>query len=198
MQAMSSHFQLIYVIFIDIVYKNIVFLAVNLIIYDWKPNKLEVGTNLVEAACLRRCLEKANIPKFGVVTRFEGFIFGLGGVGALDDCLSDVDSAGLVFAEPVERLIDQAGTWRATVYKGEIAFLNFTSLLHFSKEGGVLFAPCYQEKAAGFTVESADKGKKLIRVLVAEPVDEGKGPIGAGGVNKPSGRFIDDQERGML
>ena len=40
---------------------------------------------------------------------------------------------------------------------GKVAFLNFASLLHFSKEGGVLLAPSHYEKAAGFAVESADK-----------------------------------------
>ena len=105
---MSSHFWLIYIIFIDIVYKNIVFLAVNLIINNWKPNKLEVGTNLVEAACLRRGLDKAYLPEFGVGTHIEGFVFGLGGVSAWDNGLADIDSAGLVFAEPIERLINKA------------------------------------------------------------------------------------------
>ena len=73
--------------------------------------------------------------------------------------------------------------------------MNFSALLHFTKEGGVLFAPCHQEKAAGFSVESADEGKEFIGVLVAKPVDEGEGAVGSGGMNKPASRFIDDQKR---
>ena len=55
--------------------------------------------------------------------------------------------------------------------QGEITFMNFASLLHFTKEGGVLFAPGDEKEAAGFAVESADEGEKFIRVLVAKPVD---------------------------
>ena len=76
--------------------------------------------------------------------------------------------------------------------------MNFSALLHFTKERGVLFAPCHQEKAAGFSVESADEGKEFIGVLVAKPVDEGEGAVGSGGMNKPASRFIDDQERGVF
>ena len=82
--------------------------------------------------------------------------------------------------------------------KGEVRLINFPTLLHFSEEGGVLFAPCHQEKAAGFSVESADEGEEFIGILVAKPVDEGKGAVGTGGVNEPSGRFIDDQKRGVF
>jgi hypothetical protein len=45
--------------------------------------------------------------------------------------------------------------------------MNFPTLLHFAKEGGVVFATCYQEKAAGFSVEPADERKKFIGILVA-------------------------------
>ena len=82
--------------------------------------------------------------------------------------------------------------------QGEITFMNFASLLHFAKEGGVLFAPGDEKEAAGFAVESADEGEKFIRVLVAEPVDQGKSAIGSGGVNEPAGRFIHDDEMVML
>ena len=82
--------------------------------------------------------------------------------------------------------------------KCEVAFLNFTALLHFSEERGVLFATCHQKKSAGFAVESAHKRKELIWVLVAEPVDEGEGAVRAGGVDEPSGGFVDDQKRGVL
>ena len=82
--------------------------------------------------------------------------------------------------------------------QGEITFMNFASLLHFAKEGGVFFAPGDEEEAAGFPVEPADDGDKFIRVLVAEPVDQGKSAIGSGGVNEPAGRFIHDEEMVML
>jgi hypothetical protein len=157
-----------------------------------------MGTNLVKSAGPRGGLDEAYFSKFEVGTCFEGFELGLGGIGTWDDGLPHIDPAGLMFAKSVEGLVDQAGTWRATVYKGEIAFLNFTSLLHFSKEGGVLLAPCDQEKAAGFAVESAHEGKKLIRVLVAKPVDEGESAIGSGGVDEPTGWFVGDQKRGVF
>ena len=82
--------------------------------------------------------------------------------------------------------------------KGEVRLMDFSALLHFSKEGGVLFPPCHQEKAAGFSVEPAHERKKFIGILVAEPVDEGESAIGSGGVDEPTGRFIDDQERGVF
>jgi hypothetical protein len=71
-------------------------------------------------------------------------------------------------------------------------------LLHFSEEGGVVFATCHQEESTGFAVESAHERKKFIGILVAEPVDEGKGAIGAGGVDEPTGRFVDDEKGGMF
>ena len=76
--------------------------------------------------------------------------------------------------------------------------MNFPSLLHFAEEGGVFFSTTDKKKATGFTIESADEGKKFIGVLVAEPVDQGEGSIRTGGVNEPSGRFIDDQKRGVF
>jgi len=82
--------------------------------------------------------------------------------------------------------------------KGEVRLMNFPTLLHFAKERGVVFATCHQEESTGFAVEPAHERKKFIGILVAEPVDEGKGAIGAGGVNKPPSRFIDDQERGVF
>jgi hypothetical protein len=103
-----------------------------------------------------------------------------------------------MFSESVERLIDHAGTWGVTVNNGEVAFLNFTALLHFTEEGSVFFAPSHQEKAARFAVESANKRKKLIWVLVAKPVDERESSIGAGRVDEPTGWFVDDQEKGVF
>jgi hypothetical protein len=76
--------------------------------------------------------------------------------------------------------------------------MNFPSLLHFAKEGGVFFSTTDKKKATGFAIESADEGKKFIGVLVAEPVDQGESAVGAGGVNQPAGRFIDDQKRGVF
>ena len=46
--------------------------------------------------------------KIRVDAGFEGFVFGLGRVGAGDDGLADVDSAGLVFSEPIKRLVNLA------------------------------------------------------------------------------------------
>ena len=129
---------------------------------------------------------------------FEGFVLGLGGVGAWYDGLSHIDSAGLVFAESVEGLVDQARFRGPPMNKGEVRLMNFPTLLHFAKEGGVLFATCHQEQAARFAVESADEGKEFIGILVAEPVDERESSVGSGGVNEPSGRFIDDQKRGVF
>ena len=82
--------------------------------------------------------------------------------------------------------------------EGEVRLMNFPSLLHFAEEGGVLFAPCHQEKAGRFAVESADEGKKFIGILVVKPVDQGESAIGSGGVDEPARRFIDDQERGVF
>ena len=76
--------------------------------------------------------------------------------------------------------------------------MDFAALLHFTEKGGVLLASRNQEEAAGFAVESAYKGKKLLGIVIAEPVDESEGAVGTCGVNEPSRRFIDDQERGMF
>ena len=82
--------------------------------------------------------------------------------------------------------------------KGEVRLMNFSALLHFSEERGVLFAPCHEEKAAGFSVEPAHERKKFIGILVAEPVDEGESAIGSGGVDEPASRFIHNQKRGVF
>jgi len=131
-------------------------------------------------------------------TCFESFELGLGGVGAFDDGLPHINSAGLMFAESVEGFVDQARFWRTTMNKGEVRLMNFPTLLHFSKEGGVLFPPCHQEESTGFTVEPADERKKFIGILVAEPVDEGESTIGSGGVDEPTIWFVDDQKRGVF
>ena len=46
--------------------------------------------------------------KIRVDAGFEGFVLGLGRVGAWDDCLADVDPARLVFSEPIEGLVNVA------------------------------------------------------------------------------------------
>ena len=157
-----------------------------------------MGTDLVEAAGPRGGLNEAYFSKFEVGMCFERFVIGLGGIGTWDDGLSHIDSAGLVFAESVEGLVDQAKFRGPPMNKGEVRLMNFPTLLHFSKVGGVLFAPCHQEKATRFAVESADEGKEFIGILVAKPVDEGESSIGSGGVDEPAGRFIDDQKRGVF
>ena len=82
--------------------------------------------------------------------------------------------------------------------EGEVRLMNFPSLLHFAEDGGVFFSTTDKKKATGFTIESADEGKKFIGVLVAEPVDQRESAVGAGGVNQPAGRFIHDEERGVF
>ena len=78
--------------------------------------------------------------------------------------------------------------------KGEVGFMNLPALLHFAQKGGVLLASSDQKKAAGLAVEPTDEGEKFLGIVVAEPVDQREGAVGPGGVNKPAGRFIDDQE----
>ena len=51
--------------------------------------------------------------------------------------------------------------------EGEVGFMNFPALLHFAKEGGVLFATGHKKEAASFAVESADEGKEFLLVVVA-------------------------------
>ena len=109
MQAMAWHFRLISSIFIDIANEKFIFLSINLIIYYWKPNKFEMGTDLVESTGPRGGLNEAYLSKFGMGTCFKGFELGLGGVGAWDDGLSHIDSAGLMLAESVEGLVDETG-----------------------------------------------------------------------------------------
>ncbi len=82
--------------------------------------------------------------------------------------------------------------------KGEVRLMDFSALLHFSEEGGVVLATCHQEESTGFAVKSADEGKEFIGILVAKPVDEGESAIGSGGVDEPTGWFVDDQKRGVF
>ena len=80
----------------------------------------------------------------------------------------------------------------------EVGFEDFPALLHFAKEGGVVFATCHEKKATGFAVETADQRKEFLGVVVAEPIDEGEGSVGSSRVNEPSGGFIDDEEGGVI
>ena len=72
--------------------------------------------------------------------------------------------------------------------------MDFTTLLHFAKEGCVLFATGHKEEAASFAVEPTDEGEKFLGIVVAEPVDQCEGTIGSGGVDEPTGWFVDDEE----
>ena len=82
--------------------------------------------------------------------------------------------------------------------QGEVGFMNLTALLHFSEKGGVLFATGHKEEAASLAVEPADEGKEFLLVVVAEPVDQSESAVGSGGVYEPTGRFVYDQEGGVI
>ena len=105
---MSGHFRLISSFFIDIVYKYVVWLAVDLIIHDWAPDMFEVGTDLVESTCPRGSFDQTDLAECGVGTGFDCFVLGLGWVGACDDSLAHVNPTELMFPEPIEGLIDDA------------------------------------------------------------------------------------------
>ena len=108
MKAMSRHFRIIPSIFIDIVYKYIVWLAVDFVIHDWATDMFEVGTDLVKATCLWGSFYEADLAHCGVGTGFDCFVIGLGWVGAWDDSLAHVNPAELMFPESIEGLIDEA------------------------------------------------------------------------------------------
>jgi len=173
-------------------------LAVDLIINDWVTDMFEVGSDLVEATCFRIGFNQADLANCRVGTGFDCSVFGLCRVGVGDDCLANIDLAGAMFAESVERLIDNPRFRWASMDEGEVTFLNFTSLLHFAEDGSVFLASPHKKQATGFSVQPADQRKEFIGILVAEPIDECEGAIGTGGVNEPASRFIDDEERGML
>ena len=105
---MPCHFWLIYSIFIDIVYKDIIWLAVDLIIHDWAADMFEVGTDLVKSTCLWGGFDQADLAECGVGTGRDCFVLGLGWVGACDDSLAHVNPAELMFPESIEGLIDEA------------------------------------------------------------------------------------------
>ena len=105
---MSGHFWLISSIFIDIVYKYIIWLPVDLIIHDWATDMLEVGSDLVESTCLWGGFDQADNAEYGVVAGFDCFVLSLGWVGVCDDSLAHVNPAELMFPESVKGLIDEA------------------------------------------------------------------------------------------
>ena len=105
---MSGHFRLISCFFIDIVYKDIIWLAVDLIIHDGASDMFEVGTDLVKATCLRGSFDQTDLAQCGVGTGRDCFVLGLGWVGACDDSLAHVNPAELMFPESIEGLIDEA------------------------------------------------------------------------------------------
>ena len=128
---------------------------------------------------------------------FEGSEFGHGGVGAGNDGLADIDTARLMFAESVEGLIDDPGGWGSAMNDGEVAFMNLPALLHLAEQGSVFFAPRHKQKTRGFSVEAADQGEELSRILFAEPIDQGESSIRPGGMDQPSGRLVDNEETGI-
>ena len=67
----------------------------------------EVGSDLVEATGFRGGFDEADLTELGVCPCLPGFELGLGGVGAWNDRLAHIDSAGLMFAESIEGLVDQ-------------------------------------------------------------------------------------------
>jgi len=105
---MSGHFWLISSLFIDIVYKYTVWLAVDLIINDWATDMFEVGADLVKATCLWGGFDQADLAENEMGTGFDCFVLGLGWVGACDNSLAHVNPAQLMFPEPIEGLIDEA------------------------------------------------------------------------------------------
>ena len=103
---MSWHFWLISSFFIDIVYKDIIWLAVDLIIHDWASDMFEVGTYLVEATCFWGDFDQTDLAHCGVYTGSDCFVLGLCWVGICDDSLAHVNPAELMFTETIEGLID--------------------------------------------------------------------------------------------
>jgi hypothetical protein len=105
---MSGHFRLIYSFFIDIVYKHVIWLAINLIINDWAIDMFEVGTDLVKATCLWGSFHQTDLTDCRVGTGLDCFVLGLGWVGASDDSLAHINPAELMFPESIQGLIDEA------------------------------------------------------------------------------------------
>ena len=141
MEAMAAYFRGFFSNFIDIVYKILIVFTINLIIYHRKSQKLEMRSNLVQSTSFGRCFDEADGTVVRVVTGSDHFEFCDCGVGPGYDGLADIDPTRLVFSETVEGLVDEAGFWRLAMDEGEVGLMNFTALLHFSEEGGVIFPP---------------------------------------------------------
>ena len=99
---------------------------------------------------------KADFAKIVMDSTFDGSELGLGRVGIGDDGLTNINPAGLVFAESVQGLVDQPEFGGATMNQGKVGFMNLPALLHFAQKGGVLLSSGNQEEAGGFAVETAD------------------------------------------
>lgn len=82
--------------------------------------------------------------------------------------------------------------------KGQVSFLDFPTLLHFAKKGGVLFASSNEQETGGFAVEPTDEGEKLLRIVISQPVDQRESAVGPSGVDQPAGRFVDDEKVPMF
>ncbi len=68
--------------------------------------------------------------------------------------------------------------------EGEVTFMDFAALLHFTKYGGVFFATTDEKKATGFAVEAADKAEEFVWIHLAKVINQGDGAIGSGGMNQ--------------
>ena len=84
---------------------------------------------------------------FRVGASAEGFEFGQSGVSAGNDGLADIDRAGLVFSEPIQRRVDDASLRGASMEDHEVGFMNFPTLLHFTQKGGAFFPSADEKKA---------------------------------------------------
>ena len=191
---MAPYFVDFLVDFIDKAYKMVIIFTVYFVIQDGEPNVVKVCPDLVEAARFWGSFDQADFAVFRMGPGAEGFEFGDRGVSAWNHRLPDVDPAGLVFPEAVEGLVDDPGFGRVAVDDGEVGFMNFPALLHFSQKRSVLPPSRNQQEAGGFPVEPADEGEKLPGKLFPEPVDQREGSVRSRGMDQPASRFIDDQE----
>jgi hypothetical protein len=106
MQAMSGQFKLYFIFFIDIVQKYSIGLTVYLVVNHCVSDMFEVGSDLVEATCFWSGFDQTDLTNCRVGTGFDCSVFGLCRVGIGDDCLANIDLARAVFAQSIERLID--------------------------------------------------------------------------------------------
>ena len=82
--------------------------------------------------------------------------------------------------------------------EGQVAFMEFSALLHFAEYGGIFFATTDKKKATGFAVEAADKAEEFVGIHLAKVINEGDGAIGSSRMNQETGRFVDYQPIRML